>query len=336
MNGKETLGDLIDAGNSFLISRREFIKRLGVIASTPLLAGCLTREAPAGITALATPKPEYKVATEMFQNIKGSLQLLFTTTRIDVNNTGSGTGFFFQFPISDKESIPIVVTNKHVVSDARIGKFYLNSMDDKGNPILGNPITVEFNNFKDMWLYHPEESVDLCVMPIAPILRVAEAQGRKVFYRAFSPDLIPDNSKLEGLTPIEEVIMVGYPRGLRDEIHNTPIIRKGITATHPALDYNNKPEFVIDIAAFPGSSGSPVLIYNQGSYATGDGITIGTRIYLLGTIYGAPQLTLEGEVVVKDIPIRQEPISRTSIPINLGYVVRSQKILDFESKLKNM
>lgn len=199
----ETHKDLIDASDSFLMSRREFIKRLGVIASTPLLAGCLAREDPAGITALATPKPEDKVATEMFQNIKGSLQLLFTTTRIDVNNTGSGTGFFFQFPISDKESIPIVVTNKHVVSDAQIGKFYLQAADDKGNPILGNPITIEFDNFKDRWLFHPEESVDLCVMPIAPILRAAEAQGKKVFYRAFSPDLIPDNSKLEGLTPIE-------------------------------------------------------------------------------------------------------------------------------------
>lgn len=130
--------------------------------------------------------------------------------------------------------------------------------------------------------------------------------------------------------------MVGYPRGLRDEKHNTPIIRQGITATHPALDYNNKPEFVIDIAAFPGSSGSPVLIYNEGTYATESGIVVGTRVYLLGTIYGGPQLTLEGKIVVKDIPIREEPISQTSIPINLGYVIKSQKILDFESKLKNM
>ena len=129
--------------------------------------------------------------------------------------------------------------------------------------------------------------------------------------------------------------MIGYPIGLRDEKHNMPVIRKGITATHPAIDYNGNPEFLIDMACFPGSSGSPVLIYNEGSFSTGDGITIGTRVHLLGILYGGPQLTTEGKIIVKDIPVRQEAVSINCIPINLGYVIKSQKILEFESILKN-
>lgn len=342
MNEKETHRDLIDVGNSFLMPRREFVKRLGIIASTPLLgtflAGCITQEASK--IPNATPKPEYEVGTEMFQDTEGkSLQLLFNTTRIDVFSKndflGSGTGFFFQFPLTDKQAIPIVITNKHVVSDAERGKFYLNAMDDKGKPVIGQPLTVEMDNFKNQWLYHPEDSVDLCVMPVAPIFNLIAQSGKRVFYKAFAPDSIPNISKLEELTTIEEVIMIGYPVGLRDEKHNMPIIRKGITATHPALNYNDRPEFVIDVAAFPGSSGSPVLIYDQGTFQPTKN-KIEARMYLLGILYGGPQYTVEGKIVVKNIPIRQEPISQTTIPINLGYVIKSQKILDFEGKLKEL
>lgn len=208
----------------------------------------------------------------MLTQVEGSLQLLFTTTRIDVwvkNQRGSGTGFFFQFPISQTEHIAVVITNKHVVLNADKGYFYLHTMDQAGNPDLNSPpFIAEFDNFRNMWILHPDENVDLCIMPIAPLIHYANTKGIKLFYKAFSPDLIPEVSKLEELTPLEEVIMIGYPIGLRDEKHNLPIVRRGSTASHPALDYNGKPEFLIDMACFPGSSGSPVLIYNQGSYAT--------------------------------------------------------------------
>ena len=58
---------------------------------------------------------------------------------------------------------------------------------------------------------------------------------------------------------VEDVLMIGYPNGLWDTTHNMPIIRRGTIATDIKLDYNEKKEFVIDAACFPGSSGSPVL-----------------------------------------------------------------------------
>lgn len=69
--------------------------------------------------------------------------------------------------------------------------------------------------------------------------------------------------------------MIGYPNGLWDSQNNLPIIRRGITATSVKKDYNGKKEFLIDAAVFPGSSGSPVFIFNEGSYSVPGGFSNG-------------------------------------------------------------
>ncbi len=93
----------------------------------------------------------------------------------------------------------------------------------------------------------------------------------------------------------------------------------------------------IDAACFPGSSGSPVLLFNVGSYAHRDGGTvIGTRIVLIGVLYGGPQYDVKGQIKIIPIPERQEAVALSRIPINLGNVIRSSKILDFEPVLQNL
>lgn len=44
-----------------------------------------------------------------------SEQLMFNTVRLETKDGSSGTGFFFDF-IFDDISVPILVTNKHVVN----------------------------------------------------------------------------------------------------------------------------------------------------------------------------------------------------------------------------
>ena len=125
--------------------------------------------------------------------------------------------------------------------------------------------------------------------------------------------------------------MIGYPNGIWDEINNLPVFRKGITATHPAKNYNGRDEFMIDAACFPGSSGSPVLLYNLGSYARKDGGTvIGTRIKFLGILYAGPQHTATGEIKIVPVPTQNVPVAVSRIPNNLGNVIKSKKLLDFE------
>ncbi|WP_197046499.1 hypothetical protein [Planktothrix paucivesiculata] len=54
------------------------------------------------------------------------------------------------------------------------------------------------------------------------------------------------------------------------------------------------------------------------------------RIILLGALFAGPQHIAKGEIKIIDVPLQQIPISLSNIPNNLGFVVKSQKILDFK------
>jgi len=51
-------------------------------------------------------------------------------------------------------------------------------------------------------------------------------------------------------------------------------------------------------------------------------------------LYAGPQVTTTGEIKIINIPTVQTPISLTSIPINLGIIIKSEQILDFINVLK--
>jgi len=273
-------------------------------------------------------------------NLSPSEQLAYSTVRIEVqlsNGIGTGTGFFFSFLQDTASNVPAIVTNKHVVKGALKGKIILTSTKPDGYPDPSLKIPVMFDNFESMWILDPDPAVDLAIMPIAPLLSQAHSKNFTPFFRSFDKSIVPSEDALKQLTAIEDIIMIGYPVGIWDEFNNYPIFRKGITATHPAYRYEGRDEFMIDAACFPGSSGSPVLLFNVGSYATKNGGTvIGSRILLLGVLYAGPEYNAEGELKIVPIPQRQDTISLTRIPVNLGNVIRSSRILDFEPLLQNL
>lgn len=264
--------------------------------------------------------------------------LMHNTVRLecmlDGNRTSTGTGFFFSFRVDDNHHIPVVVTNKHVIAHSKVGTFVLTKSDEQGKPILGATEPIVLANFESLWKKHPEEDVDLAVFPIAPLIHEAEAKGIKFFAPPIGEDLLPTPEKLADLSGLENITMIGYPNGIWDRKNNMPIVRRGITATNPKHDYNGLPIFVIDCACFPGSSGSPVLIFDQGSYVDAKGINLGSgRIILLGVLFAGPQHVAEGEIQTIEVPLAQVPISLSKIPNNLGFVVKAQKIRDFRKIL---
>jgi hypothetical protein len=88
----------------------------------------------------------------------------------------------------------------------------------------------------------------------------------------------------------QQVLVIGYPDGLFDAKHLTPIARTGHTATPIQLDYLGSPAFLIDAPIFPGSSGSPVfLIERMGKVASAFGAT--GRVVLLGIVAEAHVLS---------------------------------------------
>jgi hypothetical protein len=273
-------------------------------------------------------------------NLSISEQLTYSTVRIEcelkTGGTSTGTGFFFNF-LEDKENnihVPVVVTNKHVIKNASKGKLIITKANEKAEPIDTQHFTLAFDNFENFWRLHPQADVDLCAMPIAPFVNEAAKRGDKLFYIPFTKDLLPTEKHKDELTAIEDVLMIGYPNGIWDSVNNMPIFRKGSTATNPLLDYNGKKEIMIDIAAFPGSSGSPVLIFNEGGYRDRKGNTYmgANRIILLGVLYAGPQATATGEIIMT--PNFQRPIAVSQIPNNLGLIIKSERILEMEQLFK--
>jgi hypothetical protein len=268
-------------------------------------------------------------------------QLCFSTTRIetkDLNGNGySGTGFFFRLEFDGNRIVPLVVTNKHVVRGMTTGMFRLTKADANGNPIHKDHFQIQIDQFEQSWLFHPDNEVDLCVLPVANIINIARAHGVSLFYRTFDETLIPNKEKLETLDAVEEILMIGYPNGLWDSVNNMPIVRKGITATDIKFDYEGRKEFLIDAACFPGSSGSPVLICNVGGYRDKQGnLNWGSsRIFLLGILYAGPQLTVTGDIKVVTIPnMQQKALAVSHIPNNLGYIIKAERIMDFVPLIK--
>ena len=132
---------------------------------------------------------------------------------------------------------------------------------------------------------------------------------------------------------IESITMIGYPTGIFDEANNLPVIRRGITASRIGLRYNGRPEFLIDCACFPGSSGSPVFHYDTGPELTRDGSIRmgGVRFKFLGILWGGPTHNVDGEIVAKPIETAVKPVSVTQVMMNLGFCIRASELAGFES-----
>lgn len=273
-------------------------------------------------------------------NLTASEQLTYSTVRIECQlsdgSLGTGTGFFFQCLVQGDQTVPVIVTNKHVVANARHGRFHLTLANDENGPAIGRHINIALDNFEQRWIPHSSPDVDLCVMPIAPLLQEAAAAGHRFFYVNLDKSLIPTAQELADLGAIEDVIMIGYPNGIWDAANNMPIIRRGVTATHPNLDYEDRKEFMIDAACFPGSSGSPVFLYSTGGWSTraGDMVMGGARVKLLGILYAGPQHTASGEIRIINVPTQQRAIAISAIPNNLGLIIKSSRLLDMDDVLR--
>lgn len=268
-------------------------------------------------------------------------QLTYSTVRLECqtpSGLSTGTGFFFKFLENENGHVPVIVTNKHVIQNASAGRFIITKSDAQGNPLQTDHFGINISaDFQQFWRHHPDTDVDLCAMPLAPVLNTATKQGQRLFYRAFDKSLLPTDGQKNDFHALEDVLMVGYPNGIWDSVNNQPIFRKGTTATHPNIDYNGKKEFMIDVACFPGSSGSPVMIYNASGYTTKQGnIMMGSqRLILIGILYAGPQHTATGEIRIVNVPQLQLPTAISRIPNNLGLVIKSERLLDLERLFEN-
>jgi hypothetical protein len=266
----------------------------------------------------------------MIEPVTPTENMMYCTARIvGLNADGSpfktGTGFFYHFPNpKDAEQIiPLLITNKHVIDGVAFVEFMMHTAPSGAKKPDGNsPFRIPAN----VWVPHPDTKVDLCAVSMAPILNAANPTP---FLRTIDPSIIPSDEALEGLSAVEDILMIGYPNGLWDATNNYPLIRRGITASHPSIDFyvDGVATTVIDMACFPGSSGSPVILFNQGGYANKHGaFVVGGRLMMLGVLFSGPVIEADGKVVVRDIPTATESVAQLNLMMNLGYIIKSKEL----------
>jgi hypothetical protein len=288
-----------------------------------------------GIPSLGVAQNSIQQGPRKSKPMTPSEQLLHSTVQIRCEsapgNHSYGTGFFFGFFFHEDHHVPAIVTNKHVIAGASSCRLSLTMQKSEGVPDLDNFVEVTINDIQKRWINHPDPAVDLAIMPCGDLLDNLSKQGKAPFVITLDPNLVPTDDQFAELTPLEDILVIGYPNGISDPAHNIPVLRRGITATPPYIDFHNRKEFLIDAAIFPGSSGSPVLLYNQGTWAARDGGTVvGNRIKLLGIVYGVMQNSVTGNISIVPAPTQARAIVNSLVPNNLGVCIKASRILEFE------
>ena len=135
------------------------------------------------------------------------------------------------------------------------------------------------------WCFHPETDVDVCVLAFGICANsLTLRDGESLDYGCFPTIIAPNTDTTPDIGLIEDVLFVGYPNGMFDKANNLPVARRGITATPATVDYGGRPVFLIDASVFPGSSGSPVFLYNVGGWRSTTAFVAGDRILFLARI----------------------------------------------------
>lgn len=263
-------------------------------------------------------------------------ELYYTTVnlvRVAANGPiGTGTGFFWRTLIDDDREINVIITNKHVVENADHLIAVCHEVDDAREGPSGRFVHCVISLSPSFVVKHPDPSVDLCAILFSPTINQAFERGTPLFFKAVTPENVPTDDDWETFDSIEEVLMIGCPRGIYDQFNNLPIVRRGITATPMGKRYEGRPEFMVDMACFPGSSGSPVFLMQTGGYFDRKQQTFnlgGGRFFFVGVLYCGPIITNDGRVVLS-----QQPRVAVDAMMHLGQVIRSSALLEVEAELR--
>lgn len=251
-------------------------------------------------------------------------KLLFNTIRVDTvledGSEGSGTAFVFSHGGQN-----FVVTNRHLVEGVRSGGLVF-TQKKRGQPALGERFQVNINDFSHAWFTHPDPEVDIAIIPLRPLEQAARDQGVELYYHAIDSYLAPDASVLRALDALEQVVFVGYPSGVWDQVNLMPIMRRGTTATPLALNFEGRKEFLIDAAVYPGSSGSPVFVYQPDTLRPSQ--SGGKKFLFVGVVAAVFFREEASHLVSVPVPANNQPMVMGSEMIDLGLVIKSDAVIE--------
>ena len=273
-------------------------------------------------------------------DVNGLAALPFCVARITTGVVGNpsavayGTGFLFNFALPGGDVI-CIVSNKHVLEGRPWIEIGFAQQTADGRRALGPSTNLRVPAGSLPIIGHPDPSVDLAIMPVGPLLSDLKNRGLEPFVLFLDQSTCVTSDRVDTLNAATDVIMVGFPNGLMDEANNLPVVRRGSLATPYRANYAGKRDFVIDIAAFGGSSGSPVFAFFNGMEATPQGMMMGGQsFYLIGVLHSGPVLNAEGQIVKRPVPTQTVVVTQQMI--HLGYCAKIDLLGDFLPELEKV
>lgn len=269
--------------------------------------------------------------------------LVRSTVRVMAGKNGQepfsvGTGFYYkvQSPESGNAKI-LILTNKHVIKGADYIRFVLSYADsledlDAHHQPVGRIDKTAQLPIAPYVYNHPSQDIDLCAVDITSVVAPLLNSGKKLRIMILDSSWMVEDKDKSNVRDIEQVLVVGYPRGIWDHHNNMPISRVGNTATHPFANYQNKQDFLIDVAAFQGSSGSPVFSYEAPMFRQPDGsFTPGTKVNLIGVVWGVIESSVEGDLKVIEIPSALKHVPVMNASLSLAIALHAETIRDLDT-----
>jgi hypothetical protein len=188
--------------------------------------------------------------------------LHFIVTRITTHHYGNdneidqhvvytATGFFYH---STNSNLLFLITNRHVVREPYFPNAIKLTLHTNAADMTQNteyPIHL-YKGVKPVWRTPTPPEANVVAIPIDP----NDFGTHSIRYKSLNAVNLLD--KRFRLDIGDDVMVIGYPLGIYDHVHNTPIVRGGtISSPHP-IPWKGEPCFLVDSNLHEGTSGSPV------------------------------------------------------------------------------
>ena len=166
-----------------------------------------------------------------------------------------GTGFLIAAPGADGRPRTLLVTANHVLekmpsANARVGYRIANT--DGSWSYTPQQLKIRDPKGGELWTHHPTR--DVAVMEIKAPVQFAKAAIPLNYLAA------DDTFTSYNVTAGDEMMALGFPRGLSANQAGFPILRSGKVASYPIAPAKIFPTFLLDFSVFPGNSGGPVFV----------------------------------------------------------------------------
>jgi V8-like Glu-specific endopeptidase len=202
-------------------------------------------------------------------NLDLSVELMHATVQLEQplgNGTRTvGTGFLISEVAPDGRPRTVLVTANHVFKQmpgqtARVGYRFQNP--DGSWSYAPQPIKIRDPQGHELWTHHPSRDVAAITITAPP-----------EFAKAAIPEdyLAADDTFTKYQVEAgDELMALGFPRGLAANQAGFPILRSGRIASYPVAPARIFPTFLLDFSVFPGNSGGPVFMHNEARRSPGD------------------------------------------------------------------